>query len=96
MWAEDYLGRQALHLAAQVGTSEAVMLLIKLGADPNQVGSHQMTPLHYAAKVTVCLLKLHNDLRICCSQEGHADVVKKLLQCGADVLLTDDKHRTGK
>ena len=62
VWAEDYLGRQALHLAAQVGTSEAVMLLVKLGADPNQVGSHQMTPLHYAAKVTVCLLKLHNDL----------------------------------
>ena len=52
MLAEDYLGRQALHLAAQVGASEAIMLLVKLGADPNQPGSHQMTPLHYAAKVT--------------------------------------------
>ena len=57
MLAKDYLGRQALHLAAQVGTSEAVMLLVKLGADPNQAGSHQMTPLHYAAKVTACLIK---------------------------------------
>ena len=52
MLTEDYLGRQALHLAAQVGASEAIMLLVKLGADPNQPGSHQMTPLHYAAKVT--------------------------------------------
>ena len=56
VWAKDYLGRQALHLAAQVGTSEVVMLLVKLGADPNQAGSHQMTPLHYAAKVTACLV----------------------------------------
>ena len=53
MSAEDYLGRQALHLAAQVGNSEAVMLLVKFGADPNQTGSHQMTPLHYAAKVVI-------------------------------------------
>lgn len=56
MWAVDSLGRQALHLAAQVGTSEAVVLLAKLGADPNQTGSHHMTPLHYAAKVAVLSL----------------------------------------
>ena len=55
MRAEDNLGRQALHLAAQVGTSEAVTLLVELGADPNRAGSHQMTPLHYAAKVIICL-----------------------------------------
>jgi len=52
--AEDYLGRQALHLAAQVGNCEAVVLLVKFGNDPNHAGSHQMTPLHYAAKVIVC------------------------------------------
>ena len=55
VWAEDCLGRQALHLAAQVGISEVVMLLVKLGADPNQAGRHQMTPLHYAAKVVILL-----------------------------------------
>lgn len=29
------------------------------------------------------------------TQEGHTDAVIKLLQCGADVLLRDKKHRTG-
>lgn len=69
VWAEDCLGRQALHFAAQVGISEVVMLLVKLGADPNQAGRHQMTPLHYAAKeghtdVVVKLLQCGADVSL--------------------------------
>ncbi len=62
--AEDNLGRQALHLAAQSGSEESVIFLVeKLNADVNVISSVSgVTPLHVAAKaseVTEDFLFLH-------------------------------------
>ena len=52
MTVEDFLGRQPLHIAAQAGATDTVaLLLVKLGANPNQCAGSSLTPLHYAAKV---------------------------------------------
>ena len=50
--AEDELGRQATHHAAQSGAVRTLEYLIKGGADVNKrAGVNSITPLHYAAKV---------------------------------------------
>ena len=50
--AEDGLGRQAVHHAAQAGALWALKFLLENGADVNKTASiNSITPLHYAAKV---------------------------------------------
>ncbi|MCO5561896.1 hypothetical protein L7F22_015521 [Adiantum nelumboides] len=83
-------GKTALHLAACLGRTEIVELLIKVGhADIHACSDiHRDTPLHLAARF------------------GHEDVVKKLLQQGAvsDLIVEDrdgdtpvhDAARSGK
>ena len=61
----DVLGRCGLHHAAQAGAGEAIECLVARGADVNQaVSVNSITPLHYAAKVTVrayiCLHIIHS------------------------------------
>ena len=49
----DILGRQALHHAAQAGAGEAIEWLVERGSEVNQGASvNEITPLHYAAKVS--------------------------------------------
>ena len=51
--AEDGLGRQAIHHAAQAGALGALQFLLENGADVNKTASiNSITPLHYAAKVS--------------------------------------------
>ena len=50
--AEDILGRQAIHHAANQGAIETLECVIREGAEVNQVaGVNNITPLLYAAKV---------------------------------------------
>ena len=52
--AEDGLGRQAVHHAAQAGALGALQFLLENGADVNKTASvNSITPLHYAAKVCI-------------------------------------------
>ncbi len=54
MAASDVLGRCALHHTAQGGAAEAIECLLTRGAEVNQaVSVNAITPLHYAAKVSV-------------------------------------------
>jgi ankyrin repeat protein len=41
-------GDTCLHVAARRGDVRSVVLLLKAGADPNDLGDMQSTPLHYA------------------------------------------------
>jgi ankyrin repeat protein len=50
--AEDGLGRQAVHHAAQAGALGTLQFLLENGAEVNKTASvNSITPLHYAAKV---------------------------------------------
>lgn len=74
----DYIGRTALHLAAEYSTAEVVNLFIQAGAD---IGSkhrqqHSMTPLSLAAS---CL---------------NYSAMEVLLQHGAEVNARDDEGQT--
>lgn len=54
--AEDVLGRQAIHHAAQAGALGTLECIILEGADVNRQASvNYITPLHYAAKVRLKL-----------------------------------------
>jgi len=73
--ADSESRHRALVLAAQMGHTEVVRLLLDLGEDPNRYnpyGNHaHSTPLHQAAI------------------EGHLDVVKLLTELGARIDLKD-------
>ena len=53
LYAEDILGRQAIHHAAQGGATNTLEYVIQEGANVNKLASvNNISPLHYAAKVT--------------------------------------------
>ena len=66
-----FAGNNLLHFAAGAGCLEIVMLLLRLGTDPNIEGRGQHTPLYCVANE-------------CASQTG-PEVVRVLVQAGADV-----------
>ena len=80
--AADNFGMTALHRASHEGRTESVVLLLKLGANPNlrskEIGMFVggETPLILAA------------LR------GHVECVKNLVERGADVNSQDDRQQT--
>jgi ankyrin repeat protein len=49
---QDKTGRTALSWAAQLGDSEAILLLLQHGANPDSVDHYGITSLHYAAQAS--------------------------------------------
>ncbi|KAL8988055.1 MAG: hypothetical protein Q9177_002810 [Variospora cf. flavescens] len=96
----DATGRSPLSWAAQRGEVEAVKLLLAYGANPNNIDSTKMTPMHYAAQATkpVCLQPLMGNgatitqqargwtaLHYICSFHDDTAYIRLLLDHGADV-----------
>merc|ERR1712098_1009181 len=78
--AHDVANRTALHFAASAGSESSCRVLLHNGADVNSQTSLRETPLMMA------VAKLRGI--------GHVEVVKLLLQSGADTKITDVFGRT--
>ena len=98
-----------LHLASDQGLSQAVIALLRHGADVRRLGRHRDSALHLASRrgdpITVCaLLAAGASLTVRNSSDdsvldsaasmGHVEVVKVLIQHGASVDATDSQGRT--
>ena len=94
-----------LHLATYAGRSDVVLLLLERGADPNVRNSLMCTPLHNPkydrhGSATKLLVEHGADvnarngdrmtpLRVQCSKFWELDVVKALIEAGADVSVNN-------
>jgi hypothetical protein len=76
---ERYAGRTLLHEAAAAGCDEVVRVLLNFGADPNAADSGGHAPLYSAGNE--------------CQTPGGADVVRTLVEAGADVNSTGGVQR---
>uniref|UniRef100_A0A3B3ST66 E3 ubiquitin-protein ligase HACE1 n=1 Tax=Paramormyrops kingsleyae TaxID=1676925 RepID=A0A3B3ST66_9TELE len=81
--------RSLLHIAANCGSVECLVLLLKKGANPNYQDISGCTPLHLAArngqkKCMGRLLEYNADVNIC-NNEGLTATVLCLLDSGADI-----------
>ncbi|XP_018409042.1 PREDICTED: E3 ubiquitin-protein ligase HACE1 isoform X3 [Nanorana parkeri] len=81
--------RSLLHIAANCGSVECLVLLLKRGANPNYQDISGCTPLHLAArngqkKCMSKLLEYNADVNIC-NNEGLTATVLCLLDSGADI-----------
>ncbi|XP_030637843.1 E3 ubiquitin-protein ligase HACE1 isoform X2 [Chanos chanos] len=81
--------RSLLHIAANCGSVECLVLLLKRGANPNYQDISGCTPLHLAArngqkKCMGKLLEYNADVNIC-NNEGLTATVLCLLESGADI-----------
>ncbi|XP_024142769.1 ankyrin repeat domain-containing protein 50 [Oryzias melastigma] len=108
--SKDSEGRTALHVASWRGSVEMVDLLLKHGAKPNAQDSEGRPPLHSVAwtghaKVGRRLLETSGiDVNLAChqgatalsiaAQEGHANVVKMLLEKGSNPNHLDKYGRS--
>lgn len=92
----DQRGATLLHQAAGKGNVSQVDALISRGADVNFVAPGPL----FSKRELVCEdPALHWTLFIACGRpvsqrEGHLKVVKKLVECGADILKLDHVQRT--
>uniref|UniRef100_A0A8C2F942 E3 ubiquitin-protein ligase HACE1 n=1 Tax=Cyprinus carpio TaxID=7962 RepID=A0A8C2F942_CYPCA len=81
--------RSLLHIAANCGSVECLVLLLRRGANPNYQDISGCTPLHLAArngqkKCMSRLLEYNADVNIC-NNEGLTATVQCLLESGADI-----------
>ena len=100
-----------LHFAAEfTGNPAVIQLLLDADADPNDLGSMGLTPLHWGAAnsnpvVTARLLAAGGDpnalndegytpLHYAAAQQGNGRVVTRLLRAGADPLAESNDGRT--
>lgn len=100
----NHTGFTPLHLASQNGHPKVVKTLLKWRADPTLRNQHGETALHLMAKYdhasvvsAFAFFKIHLDIRgkdentalHIAATLGNRDVIKALLQCGADPSLTN-------
>jgi ankyrin repeat protein len=78
-------GRTALSLAIENGLYDAVVLLLKKGADPNTREDQNRTPFFWAATQSQRASSFHYN---------YEDMIKSLLGAGADPSLPDDQGNT--
>ena len=92
---DKYQFRTPLHLAAAHNTLDVVLKLIEVGADIGARSQRDETPLHAAASRPADRLALLKDQAALIS-EGRiaADIVKQLVDAGADVDARDESGRT--
>ena len=79
VYARDGGGDTALHCAALGGHPGNVHILLKLKLEVNSRNNKGSTPLHLASR---------------CQAEGNTEVVRLLLDCGADVQLRNHRGQT--
>ncbi len=99
-----------LHIAVELGKPEMVQLLMLKGADKDAKDGNGWTPLHTAALANQAtsaqaLLAGGADVSIRCdtrnmsvvhlaAQKGHVDILRAVIEHGADVEATDDDQAT--
>nr|XP_027223762.1 serine/threonine-protein phosphatase 6 regulatory ankyrin repeat subunit A-like [Penaeus vannamei] len=76
-----------IHWATVCGEVELLELLIEAGANPSTPDIHGAYPLHYAAQMCGPNSEMGNDIRV------GLMVLRKLLQSGVDVSVTDQDGR---
>ena len=108
--SKDMHGRTPLHVAALHGQPEMVKLLLLKGADKDALTNDDYTPLFLAAckghlAATLALLAAGADASLRCgefgspvvivaAQEGYVDIVRAVIEHGADVDAADTHQRT--
>lgn len=108
--SRDSEGRTALHVASWQGNVDIVDLLLKHGANPNAQDAEGRPPLHSVAwtghsKVGHCILESTSvNIDLAChqgatalsiaAQEGHTNIVKMLLEKGANPNHIDKYGRS--
>ena len=94
----DVLGREAVHIAAEVGQMESLRFLFGLGVSP-ETGTREggMRAAHFAAKVSKPSIKTFSNKltlqpEMCCNlkclssfQEGHVEVLSLLKELNAEL-----------
>ena len=106
----DIVGGTALMWAARYGDHSTIEMLLAAGADPEAVDKLGLRALHWASlrgnlKTTRALLDNQADVNaqsegrlltplMCAARRGYTEVIKVLLEAGADVEATDDAGRT--
>ncbi|KAK7440999.1 hypothetical protein VKT23_016780 [Stygiomarasmius scandens] len=84
---------RALERAAHAGKIENIVCLLELGADIDEIADMEMSPmLGYEEKERG---GFGNALHVAAS-EGHLEIVRLLLDKGANPLSKDTKHRTAR
>ncbi|CAB1117378.1 unnamed protein product [Ectocarpus sp. CCAP 1310/34] len=108
--ATDMDGRTPLHIAAEVGDADMVQLLLLKGATTDVIDNQEMTPLIVAAccnqvAAALALLAAGADITLRSTQfkcpathaaalEGHVEILRAIIEHGADVDAVDAQQRT--
>ena len=108
--AKDEHGCNPLHVAAECGETEMVQLLLLKGADKDALDNDKCTPLSLAAwkghlATALALLAAGADASLRCGEdsspamhvaagEGYVDIVRAVIEHGADVDAADKYQRT--
>ncbi|MEE9131167.1 MAG: ankyrin repeat domain-containing protein [Phycisphaerales bacterium] len=106
----DVVGGTALMLAARYGDHSTIEMLLAAGADPEAVDKLGLRALHWASlrgnlKTTKALLDNQANANaqsegrlltplMCAARRGYTEVIKVLLEAGADVEAIDNAGRT--
>ena len=106
----DVVGGTALMWAARYGDHSTIEMLLAAGADPEAVDKLGLRALHWASlrgnlKTTKALLDNQADVNaqsegrlltplMCAARRGYTEVIKVLLEAGADLDATDQAGRT--
>uniref|UniRef100_A0A672N479 HECT domain and ankyrin repeat containing E3 ubiquitin protein ligase 1 n=1 Tax=Sinocyclocheilus grahami TaxID=75366 RepID=A0A672N479_SINGR len=96
--------RSLLHIAANCGSVECLVLLLKRGANPNYQDISGCTPLHLAKCIYVELLEFNADVNICnnegltaihwLSVNGRTELLHDLVQHVSNVDVEDAMGQT--
>jgi len=107
---KSFFGNSVIHIAVESASNNMIILLINSGANVNDKGDSDQTPLHIAAfrgdtQIVKTLIAKDAELNSrayrleetplhLAAKKNHAEIVKLLLAYGANPDLTDFKGKT--